>query len=740
MRGKNCFFIFFAAMLFLAACGKETATGNDLDFAWPDGDTAGEADQPDQTDAFFDDQTDQSDQSDQSDQTDDNDLSGTDELSDGSDELLDDISDETLPDIDTYIPHTFIDPVATCAPTLSDCVAQTAVTGIYANYRKDFYYPDYQEGDLIDPNKRVPAPVDGGRFHITAIAQATGKVTALKIDGVLVDDLIAQKKMVWAHPYPFTVTAGEPVWIAFHSQETKWDGAGATGAVRLETDGGVALDGTFPVSLPAIPFTYITTTDNYTKLLIHLQNRTAEMQTLTRLVVNGRDVTDAACIPNKSLLPGEPALWTLDLCSATAPGELWTVTAEWQNAVPSTAGGRVIREFYPIETWQSTSDCPWPGSDQENYDRHRAASIDTFYMHGGNAGTCNINLKTTIETTAVQNDFYVLATSDVLKNGDGTPTIAITDRVAGYFSGDEADGHIYEDPVEDYATVPWGKYKNHTEWSWTNYPEIPVYLGGSRHRNVGAFAGCTDVQGFDFYFAACAPTITVVDINKPAPRVAFDLLYAVREDHMPLPTWLYSQALGTMWGEPPLGGGKRVPDAGEQRVSMYMVLAAGAKGMMLFQTNMDLADENPGTWEQIGKVSKDIKAMKELLRTADYGQPLAAGSDVIATLLRTRQALILVVTGIKTDNVVSQAACAAADPHWVFSTVNQNVTFFVPGDLGLDDYFEVRDGAVYDLGGVTIDTFNRTVTAPVALDKNMPTRLYVFTEGTAIRGQIQSGF
>jgi len=294
--------------------------------------------------------------------------------------------------------------------------------------------------------------------------------------------------------------------------------------------------------------------------------------------------------------------------------------------------------------------------------------------------------------------------------------------------------------VVDYATVPWGKYKNHTEWSWKNYPEIPVYIGGSRHRNVGAFAGCTDIQGFDFYFAACAPHITVVGVNRPAPRVTFDMLYAVREDHMPLPTWLYSQALGTMWGTPPLSSKKRVPNAAEQRVSMFMVLAAGAKGMMLFQTNMDLANENPATWEQIGKVAKDVKAMKEILRTADYGQPLVSGPDFIATLLRTEKALALVIVAIKTDNTISEATCQVSDPHWVFSTINAALTFPVAPDLGLDDYFEVRDGAIYDLAGVTFDGVNRTATVPFSLSNSQPTRLFVFTEGTAIRGQIQNGF
>ncbi len=739
-----------AALLFLLSCdeGKNGETDEvivpDDDGTITDDATNGTNETGEGNDTNTDEMDDTSDGTDTPNITDGNDEtadadSSSDEVGPANDTELPDTDSDEPTDTDTAAPHTYLDPVTVCSPSLSDCVAVEKSSGIYANYRKDFYYPEYEEGDLLDPNQRVPAPVDGGRFHITGIAEVSGTVTALKIDGVPVDDLIAQKKMVWAHPYPFTVTAGQPVWIAFHSQDTKWDAAGATGTVRLETTGGVALDGTFPVSKPAVPITYVTTAANYTKFLIHIHNRSTTAQTMTKLFVNGRNVTEAACIPNKTLLPGEPALWTLDLCTPLAPGELWTVTIEWQNAVPSTAGGRVIREFYPIETWQSTSDCPWPGSNQENYEKHRAASIDTFYLHGGNAGECGVVLKTLVENTAAENDFYVLATEDVLRQ-NGVPLIENTDRVAGYFAGDEADGHIYEDPVVDYATVPWGKYKNHTEWSWSHYPEIPVYLGGSRHRNVGAFAGCTDIQGFDFYFAACAPHITVVEVNRPAPRVTFDMLYAVREDHMPLPTWLYSQALGTMWGTPPLSSKKRVPNAAEQRVSMFMVLAAGAKGMMLFQTNMDLATENPATWEQISKVAKDVKAMKELLRTADYGQPLVSGPDFIATLLRAEKALVLVIVAIKTDNTVSEAACQISDPHWVFSTVNTVLTVPIASDIGIDDYFEVSDGSLHDVAGVSFDAISRTATVPVSLSDDQPTRLFVFTEGTAIRNEIQNGF
>ena len=48
----------------------------------------------------------------------------------------------------------------------------------------------------------------------------------------------------------------------------------------------------------------------------------------------------------------------------------------------------------------------------------------------------------------------------------------------------------------------------------------------------------TDIQGMDVYIGACAPTI--VPVIDPLP-ITYTYLYLknTRNNHMPLPTWLY---------------------------------------------------------------------------------------------------------------------------------------------------------------------------------------------------------
>ena len=72
------------------------------------------------------------------------------------------------------------------------------------------------------------------------------------------------------------------------------------------------------------------------------------------------------------------------------------------------------------------------------------------------------------------------------------------------------------------------------------YPAIPTYQGGKTNSHIGSYSGITDIQGMDAYLGACAPTI--VPVIKPLP-IDYPYLYLknTRDNHMPLPTWLYSQ-------------------------------------------------------------------------------------------------------------------------------------------------------------------------------------------------------
>jgi len=720
----SVFLFLFIAFLFLAGCSSGNSSSGDFDTGLPDESDAESGD--------FEMQDFETDLSGEADA----------DLDDGDFETQDLETGDNFEADDEDEFSGLIEKVKSCSPTVSSCDAmgQTSDIAIYASFRKDFYYEHYQEGDLTNP---IKAPTEGGRFHIAGISSVTGSVTALKINGQLVDNIIAEKKMVWATPYPFEVKEGEPVWVSFHSQEKSWD-TSSTGTVTIETDNGIALNGTFPVNLIEVPITYVTTTGDLSRIVIHLHNRTSQTQNLTQLLYRGRDITDSACIADKSIFPNEHVMWTFDLCKTAELGELWTVVAKFDNAKPSVAGGRVIREFYPIETWQSTSDCPFPGANDANYKKHRDAGIDTFFIHGGTGNTCGFDNVDMIQNVAVEHDFWLMPERNIMKKGDGTPGITNTERVAAYFSGDEADSRIYNSDGSEFATIPWEKYKNHTEFSWRNYPEIPVYLGGSRHRYNGAFSGCTDIQGFDFYIAACAPHITVVETNMPPLRAAFDMLFAVKENHMPLPTWLYTQALGTMWEItwPPVVGSKfkRAPNAMEQRLSIASVLAAGAKGLMYFQTNIALANSNPATWDEIHNMNKDVIALRKHLRVADFGSTLLTDENTIATLLRGEKILILVVINLANTGPLTELQCQTEkDPHWKLVPAFPDVTFDVPKDIGIEYFFELRNGVATEPEYIQFNNDQRTVNLNgIPLSDEVPSRIFVFTEDEEVKNEIMS--
>ena len=78
------------------------------------------------------------------------------------------------------------------------------------------------------------------------------------------------------------------------------------------------------------------------------------------------------------------------------------------------------------------------------------------------------------------------------------------------------------------------------------YPAIPTYQGGKTNSHIGSYSGITDIQGMDAYLGACAPTI--VPVIKPLP-IDYPYLYLknTRNNHMPLPTWLYSQLYSDAW-------------------------------------------------------------------------------------------------------------------------------------------------------------------------------------------------
>lgn len=618
---------------------------------------------------------------------------------------------------------------ATCAPTLAACDAPAHDPGILASYRKDFFYP-YQ----TYPEASIPDPVDGGRVQVTAIAAASGRVTGIAIAGRDVSDLLADWPgdeppqvtaftdddwMHWIHVWPRVAEAGRPIWVAFHSGHPWLDQADFF-AIRVSAGDDVVLDGQFAPARPVVPITYVTPVDDYAALMVHVRNEDAVPRTLARLVVDGRDVTGAACIPKRTLAPGEPASWRVPLCAPTRPGAPWTVTAQWQDAPASTAGGRVVVPHFGIHTWPSSTDCPFPGANEDNFRNHLAHGFDTPFLwkstYANYEGCNGADAQSILSLYDAMPDLWLMVSKETPLDGHDTSRII-------RFTGDEPDSEV--------GTAPWNKAR-HSINLWDDTPETPTYVGGSRHRHNGAFAGVTDIQGFDIYISACAPYIMDYG-NFPPLRSPYDYAHAVRRNHMPWPTWIYSH--GMLGKKDPV----REPAPSELWVQAMSPILAGAKGLMYFQTNMGGARRRPASWEAIGQANRMIRGVRAFLVEGDpTGLAQAGRDDVLAEAIRARDAIVVPVVDVSAHRAMDDFRCLLEeDPHWELAPVGTYVRVRIPDDFTPVEILEVIDGTVRAPAGEPYAIGRDLVIPSIVLDDARPVRLYVLAADASVAQRIR---
>jgi hypothetical protein len=627
-------------------------------------------------------------------------------------------------------------PAAAACTTPSSC-GGPVVSTTSLSYRKDRSLPtsDYAE--------QGSDPTAGGRFHVAATAAVSGDVTSVLIGGVAAETLLGQSpKLEWYHVWPSKVTAGQPVWIAFHSQDPAWDAAGAQLSVVVQTSAGNAVNATLPVTKPALPITYVTTADAGATLVIHVRNDDAVPHTLSRLLAMGQDVSLSSCIPSPTVAPGDAVMWTVPLCQKAIPGGAWTVSAEWKDAQPSVAVGRVLPERFVVESWVTMDDCAFPGANAATYAAHQAAGFDTHYMYWGTYPACGFKGLDIIDVRApAQPDFNVLL-------GDDFPAQAglfkDPSRVTGFLIGDEVD-----DAVRTNGHSKPGDQATKTNKLWSTYPGIPVYQGAKTNKNVGAFAGATDVQGADFYAASCAPHITAFGTHPPL-RGPFDYLRNTRNNHMPLPTWLYAQGLSDGWDKKQPVTGLRIriqQEPAEVLVQGMSALAAGGKGLMWFQSAQDEAAALPDTWSAMSQMNWATRSVRALLREGDPTGLATTNGSAIVEAIRSRDGIVIPVVSLATSTAPTDTACAQAQaglgavPHWKMASQSLDVVVRVPDDFAVQDVFEISLGAGAVVAPASAPTFSgRSVTfAGLPFDQTTPVRLLVLARTSALRASVASG-
>jgi hypothetical protein len=635
-----------------------------------------------------------------------------------------------VPDAGDDVPGGWIVPPLAGDPAGDPCSVTGTVEGTWTTYRKDSYLPDEIYDEYTD------YPVDGGRFHVASVAAASGPVTSVALDGTDVEDMLVEPLMEWYHVWPSTLVEGEPVWFAFHSRDPAWDVPGASARLTIETAEGTAVDADIHARRTVVPLGYVTTTADMSTILVHVKNTDSAPHSVSRLLVDGRDVTEVASMPRTTLEPQEAALWTVPLCSPATPGDPWTVVVEYEDAETAVGVGRVLPPSFPVETWQNSSECPFPGVDDENHAAMTGAGIDTFHFPWHHVGDCTYDPQHIIDVVAPATEgFELLVTAGFLEQPDPGSFIGDTSGLAGFMTGDESDGEIYEEGVP----VPSIKAAK-ARALWDLYPELPVYNGAKTNGHVGTFAGMTDVQGVDLYVAACAPHITVWG-NHPPLRGAYDYLRNTRDNHMPLPTWLYAQGLSPAWNQ---GDGDIhvQPDPQEILVQAMSVVAAGGKGLMWFQTNQDEAEHRPERWDAIARSSWMVRGVRDHLREGDVTGMVSSDPETLVEMIRAREALVVPIINLSVASNVTDVKCLGAlvsealVPHWILADHAPDVSVVVPDDFGVADVFEVGDRTVLEPSfGLSVS--GRVITfSDVPLSNAEPVRLVVLAAHEAVRDDV----
>ncbi len=86
--------------------------------------------------------------------------------------------------------------------------------------------------------------------------------------------------------------------------------------------------------------------------------------------MNNTDLTTS--VLNKQSLtvpPMSSTMLTISLKYPLGPGNLYTVVLLYAEtgSIPSVAGGRLAKTYFPIEAWPKSHECPFPTVNDDNY-------------------------------------------------------------------------------------------------------------------------------------------------------------------------------------------------------------------------------------------------------------------------------------------------------------------------------------------------------------------------------------
>ena len=191
-------------------------------------------------------------------------------------------------------------------------------------------------------------------------------------------------------------------------------------------------------------------------------------------------------------------------------------------------------------------------------------------------------------------------------------------------------------------------------------PNTLTFQGSKTTRNVGSFAGITDIQASDAYCAACAPTMLAVVLPLPVDY-PYKYLRNARDNHAPLPFWGYGQLYSDAW--------TYQPNTNEIIMQLGQAVAAGSKGLMFFQSYAKFLSQKKSVGD-IGSALKSILAVGQVIHQGDVAglgvsTSGTVGKDVLIEVIRSPEQVLVVVVNIHASGY-SNLLCHTVilDGHW----------------------------------------------------------------------------
>jgi hypothetical protein len=175
---------------------------------------------------------------------------------------------------------------------------------------------------------------------------------------------------------------------------------------------------------------------------------------------------------------------------------------------------------------------------------------------------------------------------------------------------------------------------------------------------------------------------------------------------------------------------KSVPQAPELIAQIAFTVAAGSKGLLLFQDGINEFRKDPTTFELAGSVLKSIQSASETIMSGDVGGVRFQYDDhdgkVLVAVLRSPKSYLIVTVNLNADGYNGQLCNVDLTQHWKFHDQNVgDIVVAIAQDASVSSVSELVNGTRVKAEAAS-DSAARTVTVKnVQFSQQMPARFFL---------------